>query len=142
MPDLDPSPPITGHCLCGRVCFEVSEPFVDADYCHCNRCQRRTGSAFSASAEPVPGSFRVSEGEELLRAFRPGDGWHDFFCGECGGHLYAQSHIDPDRLSVSMGAIDGDPGVRPSYHQFVAYAVAWQALPDDGLPRYDEGAPG
>ena len=121
--------------------FEVAEPFVDADYCHCHRCQRRTGSPFSASAEPVPGSFRITEGEELLRGFSPDDGWQRFLCRECGGEVYSQSHVDPDVLSVPMGTIDGDPGVRPSYHQFVAYAVAWQPLPDDGLPRYDERAP-
>lgn len=133
--------PITGHCLCGRVRFEVSEPFLDAHYCHCNRCQRRTGTAFSASAEAAPGSFRVVEGEELIRAFRPGDGWNKFFCGECGGHVYSQSHVDPNIIGVRLGAVDGDPGVRPSCHQYVAYAVSWQSLPDDGLPRYDERMP-
>ena len=40
-----------------------------------------------------------------------------------------------------MGAFDGDPGVRPSYRQFVAYAAPWDELPDDGLERYPEGKP-
>ena len=40
-----------------------------------------------------------------------------------------------------MGAIDGDPGARPTFHQYVAYAAPWDPLPDDGLPRYDEGIP-
>ena len=42
---------------------------------------------------------------------------------------------------VRLGVIDGDPGVRPSAHQFVAYAAPWEPLPDDGLPRYDERMP-
>ena len=138
----DENTPITGGCLCGKVRFEVTEPFVDAHYCHCTRCQRRTGSAFSASAEPAPGSFRIKAGEELLRSFRPDDGWHKFFCGECGGHVFSRSHEDPEVFGVRMGAIDGDPGVRPSYHQYVAYAAPWQPLPDDGLPRYEERVPG
>ena len=41
-----------------------------------------------------------------------------------------------------MSAFDSDPGVRPSYRQFVAYAASWEPIPDDGLPRYDEVAPG
>ncbi len=37
-----------------------------------------------------------------------------------------------------MSAFDGDPGVRPSYRQYVAYAPSWEPLPDDGLPRFAE----
>jgi hypothetical protein len=44
-------------------------------------------------------------------------------------------------MSVRMGAFDADPGIRPSYHQFVSYAAAWEALPEDGLPRYPERRP-
>jgi hypothetical protein len=135
------SSPITGRCLCGRVRFEVSEPLLEAEYCHCKRCQRRTGTTASASALTAPGTFRVTEGEELLGAFKPDDGWHDYFCRECGGHLYGQSHEDPRLICVPMGAIDGDPGVRPAFHQYVAYAAPWDALPDDGLPRFDERIP-
>jgi hypothetical protein len=142
MPEpTDPELPITGHCLCGAVRFEISEPFQSAHYCHCRRCQRRTGTAFSASAQAAPGSFRVVEGAERLRAFRPGDGWNKFFCSECGGHVYSQSHEDPEMIGVRMGAIDGDPGIRPSSHQYVASAAPWEPLPDDGLPRYEGRIP-
>jgi hypothetical protein len=40
-----------------------------------------------------------------------------------------------------MGAFDGDPGIRPRHHQFVAYAASWEPIPDDGLPRHQERAP-
>lgn len=43
--------------------------------------------------------------------------------------------------AVRLAAVDGDPGVRPSAHQFVAYAAAWEPVPDDGLPRFTERAP-
>ncbi len=137
----DPQLPITGRCLCGKVRFEVSEPLVGAAYCHCKRCQRRTGTGFSVSGLTAPGSFRVVEGEELLGAFKPDDGWHKYFCRECGGQLYTQSHEDPALISVRMGAVDGDPGVRPAVHQFTAYAPAWSPVPDDGLPQFEERMP-
>ena len=135
------SSPITGRCLCGRVRFEVSEPLLEAEYCHCKRCQRRTGTNASASALTAPGTFRVTEGEELLGAFKPDRGWRDYFCRECGAHLYAQGHEDPGLICVSMGAIDGDPGVRPSFHQYVAHAAPWDPLLDDGLPHFEERIP-
>jgi hypothetical protein len=39
-----------------------------------------------------------------------------------------------------MGTFDSDPGVRPSYRQFVAYAAPWETIPDDGLERFSESA--
>jgi len=42
---------------------------------------------------------------------------------------------------VRLGAFDEDPGVRPRVHQFVAYAAPWEAIRDDGLPRYPERRP-
>jgi hypothetical protein len=44
-------------------------------------------------------------------------------------------------MSVRLGAIDGDPGIRPRYRQFVAYAAAWEPIPDDGLERFPERRP-
>ena len=41
---------LTGGCNCGAVRFEITEPLFGARYCHCTRCQRRTGRAASASA--------------------------------------------------------------------------------------------
>ena len=133
---------LSGGCLCGGVRFEVSEPLVGAIYCHCTRCRRRTGAAFSVSALTAPGSFKITQGEELVRAWRPPDGWAKAFCGECGAHLYAADPENRELLSVRMGALDEDPGIRPGAHQFVAYAAPWDRLPDDGLPRFDESYPG
>ena len=39
-----PDPAVTGGCLCGGVRFELTEPATGAGYCHCTRCQHRTGT--------------------------------------------------------------------------------------------------
>ncbi len=136
-----PGPPLTGSCLCGSVRFEVTEPLVSAGYCHCTRCQRRTGSAASVSARIVPGSLRLTSGEELIRSFDPPVGFKKAFCSACGGALWAQSPADPEVMFVRMGTFDADPGIKPAYRQFVAYAAPWEPIPDDGLPRYPERVP-
>ena len=136
-----PGTHLAGGCLCGGVRYEVTEPLVSAGYCHCTRCQRRTGSAAAVSALVAPGSLRLTSGEELLASFDPPDGWSKVFCSACGGALWAQSQSDREMISVRMGTFDSDPGVRPSYRQFVSYAAPWEALPDDGLPRYPERRP-
>jgi hypothetical protein len=133
--------PLTGGCLCGAVRFEVSQPPPEAGYCHCTRCQRRTGSAASAQASIVPGSLRLLSGATALGAWHPPGGFAKLFCRECGAHLF--SGPTPDEIStVRLGAFDGDPGVRPSYRQHVAGAAPWEEIPDDGLPRHPGARPG
>jgi hypothetical protein len=134
-----PTVPLTGGCLCGAVRFEVDRPPVSASYCHCTRCQRRTGTAASAQALIEPGSLRIVKGEDVVRAFRPPDGWAKLFCPECGSALFSQSPADPASMTVRMGAFDSDPGIRPQARYHVATAAAWEPIPDDGLPRYDGG---
>jgi hypothetical protein len=129
----------TGGCLCGGVRFELSAPATAAGYCHCTRCQRRTGTAASASAVIERDSFRFVAGEELVRAWWPPDGgFGKMFCGECGAHLFSQHPEDPGIKAVRLGAFDGDPGVRPAWRAFVAYAAPWEPIPDDGLQRFPE----
>jgi len=56
-----PTFPLTGGCLCGAVRFEVDRPPVSASYCHCTRCQRRTGTAASAQEKiRIAGNFPES----------------------------------------------------------------------------------
>ena len=187
---------LTGGCGCGAVRFTLSAPLQAAAYCHCTRCQRRTGTASQASGLAEPGSLSVVEGEEHLARWVPdGGGFEKVFCSQCGsawihrsrpphdpawlrreppaGHpkgttlsvpgrrpptrpagpwnhrssvdpgsaLYGENPEDRDVVTVRLGAIDGDPGIRPAARQFVAYAAVWEPIPDDGLPRYDERIP-
>jgi hypothetical protein len=139
--DAGVSPVLTGRCGCGAVSFEVTAPFVSASYCHCTRCQRRTGAAASASARAEPGSIRVVAGEEELRSWAPEGGFEKLFCSRCGSAVFNRAPGDTEYAGVRLGAIDGDPGIRPQWHQYVAYAAPWEELPDDGLPRYPEARP-
>jgi hypothetical protein len=133
--------PLTGGCMCGAVRYEVSAPPEYAGYCHCTRCQRRTGGAASISARARRGSFDVVQGEALVGVFKPEDGWEKAFCQRCGSALFSRHPDDGEIIGVRMGTFDDDPGVRPSYRQFVAYAAAWEPIPDDGLPRHPETRP-
>ena len=138
MPDASRS----GGCLCGAVRFELSEPATQAGYCHCTRCQRRTGTAVSAQARIDGSSFRVTAGEQSITAWRhPDGGFEKCFCSVCGAHLFSRNPEDHAQMSVRMGAFDGDPGVRPSWRAFVNYAAVWEAIPDDGLERFGEAKP-
>jgi len=133
---------LTGGCGCSAVRFEVTAPFVSASYCHCTRCQRRSGTAASANARAEPGSVRVVAGEGELRSWVPEGGFEKIFCGQCGSALFSRPPGSSDYAGVRLGAVDGDPGIRPQWHQYTDYSPAWEALPDDGLPRYPGAKPG
>jgi hypothetical protein len=131
---------LTGGCGCGAVRFEISEPLTAAAYCHCTRCQRRTGVAASATAVIPRGSLTILSGEDRLGTWKPEDGFGKLFCRECGSAVFGSNEAG-DITLVRLGVIDGDPGVRPQARQYVAYAAPWEEIPDDGLPRFDEAIP-
>jgi hypothetical protein len=127
--------------MCGGVRYEVSAPPEYAGYCHCKRCQRRTGGAASITARLQNGSFTIRQGADLVSVYSPSEGFEKAFCSACGSGLFSRDPDDHDVIGVRMGTFDADPGVPPSYHQYVAYAAAWEPIPDDGLPRHPAARP-
>jgi hypothetical protein len=134
--------PLRGGCLCEGVRFELARAPLAAGYCHCTRCQRRTGTASSVQARVEGSAVRVQQGADLLRWWRhPEGGFEKGFCGACGSHLFSRNPDDPEQMSVRLGAFDGDPGIRPSFRAHVDTAAAWEPIPDDGLARFDGPTP-
>jgi hypothetical protein len=134
--------PLTGGCLCGGVRFSLAAAPQVAGYCHCTRCQRRTGTSSSAQALVDGEAVTIKRGVELLTGWRhPDGGMEKCFCRDCGAHIFSR---DPDSKvirSVRMSAFDEDPGVPLSFRAFVAYAARWEPIPDDDLERFDEARP-
>ncbi|HEX3519345.1 MAG TPA: GFA family protein [Solirubrobacteraceae bacterium] len=134
-----PGSPLQGGCLCGAVRYEISAPFLSAGYCHCTRCQRRTGTAASANGRVAQEGFRLLQGTDRLRAYEPPTGGAaKLFCTTCGSAVFSGDPLHDAEVAVRLGTLDGDPGIRPERHQFTAYAAPWEPLPDDGLPRFPE----
>jgi len=132
--------PLRGGCLCGGVRWEIAEPPLFASYCHCTRCQRRTGCGAAPSARIVPGSLRIVSGEELVKVFDPPGGFGKAFCSVCGSALWSVNPADRSPAGVRLGSFDSDPGVRPSFRTYTDYAASWEPIVDD-LPRYPEARP-
>jgi len=133
-----PSPenPLQGGCLCGAVRYEITAPFSTARYCHCTRCQRRTGTASSANGLVPSSGFRLLSGREAVRSFEPPTGVPKLFCSICGSALFSGHPFSDEQVVVRLGTLDRDPGIRPQYRQFVDFAAPWEGIPDDGLTRY------
>ncbi len=130
--------PLTGGCLCGAVRFELAVAPAVAGYCHCTRCQRRTGTAASAQAMIDGAALSFVAGAELVAGWAPPDGGMEkCFCASCGAHLGSR---DPDTGvfgAIRMSAFESDPGVPMSFRQHLASAAPWEPVPDDGLAHFD-----
>jgi hypothetical protein len=131
-----PERSLEARCLCGEVRFTVAPPLGAASYCHCTRCQRRTGSGASAQVRVEAGAVLIQSGAELVRSWQPPDGFAKDFCADCGAHLWSRNSETGEIASIRMAAFEDDPGVRPSYRQFVDDAAPWEPIPDDGLDRF------
>jgi hypothetical protein len=133
---------LTGGCLCGGVRFEVTAAFLRANHCHCSRCRRHSGT-FGLTQGRVPReAFRLLQGDELLRVYSPADGAAvKVFCTVCGSSLFGGHWPEGPEVSIRLGSLDGDPGIRPQYHSFVGSRAIWDELAEDGLPRYDGPPP-
>ena len=101
-------------------------------------CRRFHGAAFGTYARVGAQSFRWLKGQDLLASYEssPGIGWA--YCQVCGSSLGMPG--EGNLSSIAIGTLDGDPGVRPSYHMFVGSKAAWYDIADR-LPQYDAWPP-
>ncbi|HET8956362.1 MAG TPA: GFA family protein [Solirubrobacterales bacterium] len=127
--------PLLGSCLCGGVRLQITGPFLRASYCHCHHCQKRTGSAASAQGRVAQEHFELLDGHNLLKYYVISEGTRPkVFCLRCGSSLFSGEPLSDPEVSVRLGLLDGDPGIRPEVRAFTDSAAGWATVPDD-LPH-------
>jgi hypothetical protein len=126
---------IRGSCLCGDVRFEIDGPLTGASNCHCSMCRKAHGAAFGTYALAKAAGFRVISGADRIARYRSSPGVVRTFCARCGSTLQWLRDSKPDIVDIALGVIDGDPGVRPSSHIFVASKAPWHDI-TDSLPQH------
>ncbi|MEO9943671.1 GFA family protein [Paraglaciecola sp.] len=120
---------ITGGCLCGKVTFEVNNSFTRFYFCHCQQCQKITGSAHAANSFTTPDAIKWISGQRLTKQYDDPD--RDFtvvFCSECGSGLPFVTKTSKT-LIVPAGSLNEDPNIHPNDNIFWAERASW----------YDEG---
>ena len=126
---------IKGGCLCGKVRYEVTGPLFDADHCHCSMCRRQHGAAFATYAQFNPDAFKWTSSEEFVKVFEPSPSGGWCFCSGCGSTL---AGTDKGKITtVTLGSVEGDPGIKPESHIFVGSKAEWHDICDN-LPQFEE----
>ena len=125
---------LRGSCLCGTVAYEIrGEPLL-MYYCHCGTCRKATASSFATNLAVRTGDFAIVTGRDALTGFESSPNKHRYFCSHCGSPIYSHAEATKDIVSVRAGTLDGDPGVRPAIHGYVASKAPWFEILD-GLPQ-------
>jgi hypothetical protein len=126
---------VRGSCLCGAVAYEARGEPLRAWSCHCSRCRKARGAAHATNLFLPLDGFAFTRGEGALRSFKVPEAlrFTQVFCRTCGSAL-PRTDADRSVVVIPMGSIDGDPGVRPSRHIFVASKAPWFEITDD-LPQ-------
>jgi len=131
---------LRGSCLCGGIRYEIGGQLYDALNCHCSMCRKFHGAAFRSRARVRSSDFRLMSGEDLLTFFASSPGNYRGFCRVCGSPIVSKFDADPSVLSVPLGTLDGDPGIRPQLHVYVASKAPWVTICDQ-LPQFAELPP-
>jgi hypothetical protein len=129
-----------GACLCGVVQFETSAALEAIDHCHCSRCRRSHGAAFATYGRVAKEHYQVTSGASHLRAFQSSEAVRRSFCDQCGSSLLFEHTALPDYKFIPVGALDDDPGSRPTAHIFAGSKASWYEI-TDALPQHDGYAP-
>jgi len=129
---------ISGECFCGSIKYSIDGPLRDARSCHCSRCRKAFSAQASAYALVDPEDFEWLMGEELLTLFQNDYGFGLQFCSRCGSTLCGV--FKEDVHGVTLGCVNGDPGVEIGRHIYVGSKAKWETIAD-GVPQYNEAAP-
>lgn len=118
---------LDGGCFCGAVRYKIDGPLGRASACHCSRCRKAFSGASSAYAEIPDGSkFSWVIGEDNLAEHMFAKDWGLAFCRICGSTLCGV--VASKVHGVTLGTVDGDPGVQIEMHTFVGSKAPWDHI--------------
>jgi hypothetical protein len=82
-----------------------------------------------------PGSFTWILGEDNLTRYETTPGWGLCFCRSCGTTLCGTAAGEVH--GVTLGSVDGDPGVQIEMHIFVGSKAPWDHI-GGNAPQYPQ----
>lgn len=127
-----------GSCLCSTVSFEIKGDFDSFYLCHCQHCQKDTGSAHAASLFSQSAKLVWRSGADAVASFTlPGTRHSKSFCTLCGSAL-PNTQI-AGLLVVPAGCLDTEISMPPTAHILLSSKAAWDGELEQ-VPRF-EGLP-
>jgi hypothetical protein len=135
---------LTGHCLCGSVSYSAdAEPIVTA-ICHCDQCQRQTGSTYSLVVGVPRESLTVSG--DGLRSFETtteatGTASQRQFCGACGSPVITLPDAAPALAFIKAGTLDDRKDLVPVVEVHCSSAIGYATAGETDRSRFPADMP-
>jgi hypothetical protein len=128
-----------GSCLCGKVKYRVSGPWLRFWHCHCTRCRKATGSAHATNLFAEAHNFQWSAGAGTpVRFDHPeAERFGNTFCPSCGSRV---PHLSKDGKSylIPAGSLDDALDMQPAGRIYFGSRAPWSCSGDD-MPRFEQG---
>lgn len=118
-----------GSCLCKQVSYQVKGDFESFFLCHCQHCQKDTGSAHAANLFSTSATLQWQSGQTKVKTFNLEGTRHTrSFCEDCGSAL-PNMQFEGKLLVVPAGSLDTPTPIKPNAHLFCQSKANW----DDAL---------
>lgn len=115
----------TATCVCGALTVvAVGEP-IKVSACHCQSCQKRTGSAFSVAVFFDRKNVDVRGGWQTYR--RVGDSGFsvDFgFCPNCASTVFWHPEFRSEWIGIAIGCFE-DATIKPTQSVYEHWQRPW-----------------
>ena len=124
---------IHGQCHCGNIRYEAEVEPEPLTVCHCDDCQRLTGSPFRVTVLAPRSNINI-EGEPKVyrRKAEKGNTRLMYFCPECGSSLFASDEdVDARPWGIRWGSINERKALpAPSRQIWCRSAAEWAKFPN------------
>jgi hypothetical protein len=122
---------IKGSCLCQSVQYSITGNDKGAVLCHCNNCQKTTGSAFANNYRYTRAQITITSGKDTIKAYEDsntlsGNVLTRWFCSNCGSPIYLVNEKFKGLIILYTGALDGTTQhTKPSAELFAKNRRHW-----------------
>ena len=125
-----------GHCLCGKVEFEIDGRRFKLYQCHCSLCRRQGGSLSNTASIVANNNFHWLRGAELISSWKNEKGFRSDFCSTCGSPVPNPLRNMP-YFWVPAGLLEDSGELEIVAHLCVASKALWDLIPLQGV-CYDD----
>jgi len=127
-----------GSCLCGHVKYEMTGHPERFYHCHCQRCQKATGTGHASNIMVKTGSVKWLSGEALLKRYKvpEAERFYTLFCSDCGSPM-PRDVPELDATFIPAGTLDVMPSIQPEARIFWDSRSDWTCS-GDGIAHHSE----
>lgn len=120
-----------GGCNCGSVRYEIASTEEKSIVCHCNSCQRQSGSAFGMVLLVASEAVTLLQGtlNKWVRTADSGNKVHSYFCDSCGSRIWHGDKDAEPMLKVRAGTLDKPIDYSTATHVWTSKKVPGIEIP-------------